>query len=104
VVDLEGVVAFCREHGLLSVVDNTCATPVNFRPIARGFGVTRVRAEPWRRRDAHDPTRDDLALRALTRGAAVAEDYRGGLIRLSIGLEAPEDLIEDFAQALGSVS
>jgi len=27
-----------------------------------------------------------------------------GLIRLSIGLEAPEDLIEDFAQALGGVS
>jgi cystathionine beta-lyase/cystathionine gamma-synthase len=39
VVDLDGVVAFCREHGLVSVVDNTCATPVNFRPVERGFDL-----------------------------------------------------------------
>src|SRR5579883_740977 len=39
VVDLEGVVAFCREHGLTSIVDNTCASPVNYRPIERGFDL-----------------------------------------------------------------
>jgi cystathionine beta-lyase/cystathionine gamma-synthase len=39
VVDLQGVVAFCREHGLVSVIDNTFATPVNFRPLDTGFDL-----------------------------------------------------------------
>src|SRR5579871_1653267 len=39
VVDLRAVVAFCRERGLLSIIDNTCATPVNYRPIEHGFDV-----------------------------------------------------------------
>lgn len=39
VLDLDGVVKFCREHGLVSIVDNTCATPVNYRPIEHGFDV-----------------------------------------------------------------
>src|SRR5215813_4399286 len=30
--DLEQVVAFAREHRLVSLIDNTSATPVNFRP------------------------------------------------------------------------
>lgn len=37
--DLEAVTEFCREHGLLSVIDNTFATPVNFRPLEHGFDV-----------------------------------------------------------------
>jgi len=39
VADLEGVVAFAREHGLVSVIDNTFASPVNFRPAELGFDV-----------------------------------------------------------------
>jgi cystathionine beta-lyase/cystathionine gamma-synthase len=39
VLDLDGVVAFCRDHGMVSVIDNTLATPVNFRPIERGFDL-----------------------------------------------------------------
>jgi cystathionine beta-lyase/cystathionine gamma-synthase len=39
VVDLDGVVTFCREHGLVSVIDSTLASPVNFRPIERGFDL-----------------------------------------------------------------
>jgi cystathionine gamma-synthase/cystathionine gamma-lyase/cystathionine beta-lyase len=31
--DLEAIVAFCRRHGLVSIIDNTFATPVNFRPL-----------------------------------------------------------------------
>src|SRR5258708_7966086 len=42
----------------------------------RSSAIARERAEPGRRRDAHDPTRDDLALRPLTPGAAVAENHR----------------------------
>lgn len=37
--DLEAVVEFARRHGLLSVIDNTFATPVNFRPMEIGFDL-----------------------------------------------------------------
>lgn len=37
--DLPAVVRFCREHGLLSIIDNTFATPVNLRPLEHGFDV-----------------------------------------------------------------
>jgi cystathionine beta-lyase/cystathionine gamma-synthase len=40
VADLEAVVAFAREHGLVSVIDNTFASPVNFRPLDRGFDLS----------------------------------------------------------------
>jgi len=39
VVDLPGVTAFCRDHRLVSLIDNTCATPVNYRPIEHGFDL-----------------------------------------------------------------
>jgi len=39
VVDLPGVARFCREHRLASIVDNTCATPCNFRPVEHGFDL-----------------------------------------------------------------
>ncbi len=37
--ELEAVVAFARRHGLVSVIDNTFATPVNFRPLEIGFDL-----------------------------------------------------------------
>lgn len=39
VADLANVARFAREHGLVSLIDNTFATPVNFRPIAAGFDL-----------------------------------------------------------------
>ncbi len=39
VADLRAVVAFAREHGLISVIDSTFATPVNFRPLDLGFDL-----------------------------------------------------------------
>ncbi|MCS6806292.1 MAG: aminotransferase class I/II-fold pyridoxal phosphate-dependent enzyme [Acidobacteriota bacterium] len=38
--DLEAVVAFAREHGLVSIIDNTFATPINFRPAEWGFDLS----------------------------------------------------------------
>jgi cystathionine beta-lyase/cystathionine gamma-synthase len=38
--DLPGVVAFARKHGLTSIVDNTFASPVNFRPPEIGFDLS----------------------------------------------------------------
>jgi len=40
VADLEAVVAFAREHELISVIDNTFASPVNFRPAEHGFDLS----------------------------------------------------------------
>ena len=39
VMDLEAAAAFARQHGLLSIIDNTFATPVNYRPLAHGFDI-----------------------------------------------------------------
>jgi len=39
VADLEGVVDCAREHGLVSMIDNTFASPVNFRPLEIGFDL-----------------------------------------------------------------
>ena len=39
VADLEAVVTFARTNNLASLIDNTFATPVNFRPIETGFDL-----------------------------------------------------------------
>lgn len=39
VADLEGVAAFARANKLVSLIDSTFATPVNFRPIEVGFDL-----------------------------------------------------------------
>ena len=39
VMDLEAAVAFARSHGLVSMIDATFATPVNFQPAAMGFDL-----------------------------------------------------------------
>jgi cystathionine beta-lyase/cystathionine gamma-synthase len=39
VPDLEQVVQFARKHGLVSIIDSTFATPVNFRPLESGFDL-----------------------------------------------------------------
>ena len=39
VPDLEQVVRFARDHGLISIIDSTFATPVNYRPLDWGFDL-----------------------------------------------------------------
>ncbi|HEX9639313.1 MAG TPA: aminotransferase class I/II-fold pyridoxal phosphate-dependent enzyme [Acidobacteriota bacterium] len=40
VADHRAVVAFAREHKLVSLIDNTFATPVNFRPLELGYDLS----------------------------------------------------------------
>ncbi|MCH7730899.1 MAG: aminotransferase class I/II-fold pyridoxal phosphate-dependent enzyme [Candidatus Marinimicrobia bacterium] len=40
VADLETVVAFAKKHGLISIIDNTFASPINFRPAEWGFDLS----------------------------------------------------------------
>jgi len=37
--DLPAIAAFARERGLVSIIDSTFASPVNFRPIVHGFDL-----------------------------------------------------------------
>jgi cystathionine beta-lyase/cystathionine gamma-synthase len=39
VADLEAVVDFCGAHEILSIIDNTFASPVNYRALENGFDV-----------------------------------------------------------------
>jgi cystathionine beta-lyase/cystathionine gamma-synthase len=39
VADHLAIAAFAREHRLVSLIDNTFATPVNFRPLGHGFDL-----------------------------------------------------------------
>ncbi|HEX8185780.1 MAG TPA: PLP-dependent transferase, partial [Blastocatellia bacterium] len=36
----KAVVAFAKEHGLITIIDNTLASPVNFRPAEWGFDIS----------------------------------------------------------------
>ncbi len=38
--DLEGIVAFAKANRLISIIDNTFASPVNFRPLELGFDLS----------------------------------------------------------------
>lgn len=40
VADLNAVAAFAKQHGLVSLIDNTLASPVNFRPLGVGFDLS----------------------------------------------------------------
>ena len=38
--DLEAIASFAKSRGLVSIIDNTFATPVNFRPLEHGFDLS----------------------------------------------------------------
>ena len=38
--DLSGLAAFAKDHGLVSLIDNTFASPINFRPHEWGFDLS----------------------------------------------------------------
>lgn len=40
VLDLEAIVAFAKRHRLVSIIDNTFTSPVNFRPCDLGFDIS----------------------------------------------------------------
>lgn len=40
VPDHDAVISFCRQHGLVAVIDNTFASPVNFRPPEFGYDLS----------------------------------------------------------------
>jgi cystathionine beta-lyase/cystathionine gamma-synthase len=82
VPDLQAVVQFARRHRLISLVDNTFASPVNFRPVALGFDLS-----------LHSGTKylnghNDLIAGAVIGGAELVERIRHKLNELGGCLDA----------------
>jgi cystathionine beta-lyase/cystathionine gamma-synthase len=82
VADLEGVVRFAKEHGLVSLIDNTFATPVNFRPLEHGFDLVLHSATKYL--NGHS----DLVAGAVIGSAALVEKVRHKLIHLGGSADA----------------
>jgi cystathionine beta-lyase/cystathionine gamma-synthase len=70
VVDLDGVAEFCNSNRLVSLIDNTCATPVNYRPIEHGFDVV-----------LHSATKYLNGHSDIVAGAAIGRSDRVALIK-----------------------
>ena len=70
VADLRAVPEFARAHGLVSIIDNTFASPVNFRPIETGFDLVVHSATKYL--NGHS----DIVAGAVAGGAALIERIR----------------------------
>jgi cystathionine beta-lyase/cystathionine gamma-synthase len=70
VADLRAVVQFARAHGLISIIDNTFASPINFRPIEAGFDLVLHSATKYLNGHA------DIVAGAVAGSAALIERIR----------------------------
>ena len=70
---LREVAAFARSHGLVTVIDNTFATPVNFRPLAAGFDLV-----------CHSATKYLNGHSDLVAGCVVGSAERVGRVRTAL--------------------
>ncbi len=70
VADLPAVVEFARAHGLVSIIDNTFASPINFRPIEAGFDLSIHSATKYLNGHA------DIVAGAVAGGAELIERIR----------------------------
>jgi cystathionine beta-lyase/cystathionine gamma-synthase len=78
-VDVRRIAEACRERGVLSIMDNTFASPINQQPLAMGV---------------------DLAMQSATKYLNGHSDVMGGMVAGSRGLVAP---IEKARRLLGTV-
>ena len=70
---LQQVAEFCRAHDLLALVDNTFATPINFRPLEHGFHLV------WHSATKYLNGHSDLVAGCLMGSADLVEKVRGTL-------------------------
>jgi cystathionine beta-lyase/cystathionine gamma-synthase len=81
VADHRAVAAFAREHRLVSLIDNTFATPVNFRPLEHGFDVALHSGTKYLNGHA------DLVAGALVGSRDLVERVRHKLNQFGAGLD-----------------
>ncbi len=79
--DLEAAVEFARSHGLLTLIDNTFASPVNFRPIEHGFDLSLHSATKYL--NGHS----DIVAGAVIGGAELVDRIRRKLNHLGGSLD-----------------
>ena len=79
--DLPGIAGFARQHGLVSMIDSTFASPVNFRPITHGFDVVVHSATKYL--NGHS----DIVAGAVIGRAALIEKVRRKLDHLGATLD-----------------
>jgi cystathionine beta-lyase/cystathionine gamma-synthase len=79
--DLEAVVEFAKSHGLVTVIDNTFASPVNFRP--REIGIDLVVHSATKYLNGHS----DIVAGAVIGSAAQIERIRHLLVHLGGSLD-----------------
>jgi cystathionine gamma-synthase/cystathionine gamma-lyase/cystathionine beta-lyase len=81
VMDLPALAEFARAHGLVSLIDNTVATPVHFRPLEHGFDLALHSATKYL--NGHN----DVVAGALVGRAALVERVRQRLNHLGGALD-----------------
>lgn len=81
VVDLAAVPRFAREHGLVSLIDNTFASPVNFRPPEHGYDLSLHSCTKYL--NGHS----DIVAGAVIGGAGLVEKIRHKLNHLGGSLD-----------------
>ncbi len=79
--DLAAVPRFAREHGLISLIDSTFATPINFRPPEHGYDLTLHSATKYL--NGHS----DIVAGAVIGGADLVERVRLKLNHLGGSLD-----------------
>jgi cystathionine beta-lyase/cystathionine gamma-synthase len=81
VIDHKAVAAFAKKHGLISIIDNTFATPVNFRPLEIGYDISLHSCTKYL--NGHS----DLVAGAIIGGADLIERIRHRLNRMGACLD-----------------
>jgi len=79
--DFDAVIEFSRRHGLTALIDNTFATPVNFRPIEAGFDVVIHSASKYL--NGHT----DLVAGVIAGQADFVEECRQTMLKLGAALD-----------------
>jgi cystathionine beta-lyase/cystathionine gamma-synthase len=90
VVDIEAVAAIAHRQKAMLVVDNTFTTSVSMKPLALGADVSINSLTKFA--NGHSD--------AVAGSATGSEGITFGLMRVSVGIENPDDLILDFNEAL----
>ncbi len=80
VADLEGAVAFAKEHDLVTLIDNTFASPVNFRPAELGFDLVLESATKYMNGHSDIVAGVVAGPEELVREAKVMLDHLGGVM------------------------
>jgi cystathionine beta-lyase/cystathionine gamma-synthase len=80
VADHAAIVAFAREHGLVTMIDNTFASPINFRPIEHGYDLSLHSATKYL--NGHDDVVAGAVIgsRALVRDITHLTNHLGGTL------------------------